>query len=115
MRVFLSIFIILLLSNVAFAQEASQTEEEGLFQLNQNPLAPGQTPVHDERLTPNKDASGIVLPQGNNNLPFETAFLLGDKKKKPFISKDFIFGFITGGAFIAFVSFFMLKYARKSV
>lgn len=109
MRIFVFLLSFIAFANIAFAQ----TEEQGIFNLNQNPLEPGQAPVNDSRLAPGKDGGGIILPQENNDLPSEAAILFAGKKKKSVIGKDFIFGFITGGAFIAFVSFFMLKFSRK--
>lgn len=107
---------ILALLFIFFAHSAlAQSEEEGMFQLNQNALEPGKTPVYDERLAPINDGSGIILPQENKDLPLEAAIVFRDKKKSHFISKNFIFGFFIGGVLIAFTSFFMLKFAKKSL
>lgn len=109
MKFFASALLFLILTLPVFAQ----VEEKGVFQLNQNPLEPGQAPVGDPRFAPNNEADGIILPQENSDLPLEVAVVFDEKKKRLPASKDFIFGFIAGGAFIAFVSFFMLKYARN--
>ena len=105
----ISIFFTLVLA----APAAAQTEEQGDFDLNQNPLAPGDSPVFDQRLAPAKDSGGIALPQANSDLPPEAAIAFGDKKKKSPTSKDFIFGFISGSILISFVAFFMLKFAKQ--
>lgn len=109
MKFFLSILLFLTFALPTFAQ----VEEEGVFSLDQNPLAPGQAPINDERLAPGKESSGIILPEENSDLPLEAAIAFGDKKQKSPISKDFILGFTAGGAFIFFVAFFMLKFSKK--
>lgn len=93
---------------------AQAPEEQGAFDLNQNPLEPGQAPVHDPRLAPSKETGGIILQQETLDLPKEAAIVFAGSKKKSPISKDFIFGFISGSILVAFVSFFMLKFAKKS-
>jgi len=109
MRFFLLLLFFFALANSALAQN---TEDEGIFNLNKNPFAPGSAPVSDPRLAPTKETGGIILPQENSDLPKEAAIVFGDKKKQSPISKDYIFGFISGSVLIAFVSFFMLKFAK---